>query len=141
MSELSKQTVVVVGASSGIGLAAARAAASRGADVIMLSRSQSKLDEAAKSIPGGTTRAVAMDAHERRVGLTGRQGAAVTVAIRNTARLRRVADSDSGAGAPPDRLMIQAYSSGHKGCSSRTRRTRGRVDVRRRRGRIVGRRH
>jgi NAD(P)-dependent dehydrogenase (short-subunit alcohol dehydrogenase family) len=61
MSELAKQAVVVVGASSGIGLATARAAASRGADVIMLSRSQSKLDEAAKSVTGGTTRAIAMD--------------------------------------------------------------------------------
>ena len=61
MSGLTKQTVVVVGASSGIGLAAAKVAASRGADVVMLSRSQAKLDEAAKTVIGGTTRAVAMD--------------------------------------------------------------------------------
>ncbi|AUX34161.1 MULTISPECIES: SDR family NAD(P)-dependent oxidoreductase [Sorangium] len=60
MSELSNQTVVVVGASSGIGLAAARAAASRGAHVVMLSRSQPRLDEAAESVVG-TRRAVAMD--------------------------------------------------------------------------------
>ena len=59
MSELSSQTVAVVGASSGIGLAAARAAAARGARVIMLSRSQARLDEAAASVTGGTTRAVA----------------------------------------------------------------------------------
>lgn len=58
---LSNQTVVIVGASSGIGLAAARAAASQGADVLMLSRSQSKLDEAAKSVTGGSARAIAMD--------------------------------------------------------------------------------
>lgn len=61
MSELSKQVVLVVGASSGIGLAAARAAASRGAHVIMLSRSQSRLDEAAESVTGGTRQAIAMD--------------------------------------------------------------------------------
>jgi NAD(P)-dependent dehydrogenase (short-subunit alcohol dehydrogenase family) len=61
MSGLTKQTVVVVGASSGIGLATAKAAASRGADVVMLSRSQAKLDEAAKTVTGGTTRAIAMD--------------------------------------------------------------------------------
>ncbi|WP_437720366.1 SDR family oxidoreductase [Sorangium sp. So ce861] len=60
MSELSNQTVVVVGASSGIGLAAARAAAARGARVVMLSRSQSRLDEAAESVTG-TRRAMAMD--------------------------------------------------------------------------------
>ncbi|WP_438039667.1 SDR family oxidoreductase [Sorangium sp. So ce128] len=61
MSELSSQTVAVVGASSGIGLATARAAAARGARVILLSRSQARLDEAAASVTGGTTRAVAMD--------------------------------------------------------------------------------
>jgi NAD(P)-dependent dehydrogenase (short-subunit alcohol dehydrogenase family) len=61
MSGLTKQTVVVVGASSGIGFATAQAAASRGASVIMLSRSQAKLDEAASKITVGTTRAIAMD--------------------------------------------------------------------------------
>jgi NAD(P)-dependent dehydrogenase (short-subunit alcohol dehydrogenase family) len=61
MSALAKKTVVVVGASSGIGLATAQAAAALGADVIMLSRSQAKLDEAAKHVTGGTTRAIAMD--------------------------------------------------------------------------------
>lgn len=61
MNPLQNQTVVVVGASSGIGLATARAAASRGADVVMLSRSQARLDAAAASVTGGTVRAVAMD--------------------------------------------------------------------------------
>ncbi|APR88569.1 short-chain dehydrogenase/reductase SDR [Minicystis rosea] len=61
MSERAKETVVIVGASSGIGLAAARASAARGADVVMLSRSQAKLDEAARTLPTGRARAVAMD--------------------------------------------------------------------------------
>jgi NAD(P)-dependent dehydrogenase (short-subunit alcohol dehydrogenase family) len=61
MSSLEHKTVVIVGASSGIGLASARAAAERGAEVVMLSRSQAKLDEAAKSVRGTRTRAIAMD--------------------------------------------------------------------------------
>lgn len=60
MSELAEQTVAIVGASSGIGLATARAAALQGARTIMLSRSQVRLDEAAKAVPG-PTRAFAMD--------------------------------------------------------------------------------
>jgi NAD(P)-dependent dehydrogenase (short-subunit alcohol dehydrogenase family) len=60
MSALSRQTVVVVGASSGIGLATARAAAQEGAETILLSRSQAKLEVAARSVPG-TARAIAMD--------------------------------------------------------------------------------
>jgi NAD(P)-dependent dehydrogenase (short-subunit alcohol dehydrogenase family) len=61
MSELDKKTVVIVGASSGIGLATAKMAAAQGAEVVMLSRSQAKLDAAAKTVTGGVVRAVAMD--------------------------------------------------------------------------------
>jgi NAD(P)-dependent dehydrogenase (short-subunit alcohol dehydrogenase family) len=64
MSSLKTKTVVIVGASSGIGLAASRLAAQRGAEVVMLSRSQTKLDEAAKIVRdagGAGTRAIAMD--------------------------------------------------------------------------------
>jgi NAD(P)-dependent dehydrogenase (short-subunit alcohol dehydrogenase family) len=60
MSALSGQTVAVVGASSGIGLATARAAALEGAETILLSRSQAKLEVAARSVPG-MARAIAMD--------------------------------------------------------------------------------
>ena len=60
MIALSRQTVVVVGASSGIGLATARVAALEGAETILLSRSQAKLEVAARSVPG-TARAIAMD--------------------------------------------------------------------------------
>ncbi|NMO19181.1 SDR family NAD(P)-dependent oxidoreductase [Pyxidicoccus fallax] len=61
MSALTDQTVVIVGASSGIGLAAARAAAARGAQVVMLSRSQEKLDAAARRVEGKPPRAIAMN--------------------------------------------------------------------------------
>jgi len=64
MSELAKQTVVVVGASSGIGLATAKAAALQGAKVIMLSLSHAKLEGAAKAVRG-TARAIAMDMLDR----------------------------------------------------------------------------
>jgi NAD(P)-dependent dehydrogenase (short-subunit alcohol dehydrogenase family) len=64
MSDLSKQTVVIVGASSGIGLAAARAAAARGAETIMVSRSRAPLEEAARAV-GGAARAVPMDMMDR----------------------------------------------------------------------------
>jgi NAD(P)-dependent dehydrogenase (short-subunit alcohol dehydrogenase family) len=61
MNTLKDNTVVVVGASSGIGLATSRLAAERGARVVMLSRSQAKLDEAVKTVHGGGARAIAMD--------------------------------------------------------------------------------
>ena len=64
MSALAEKTVVIVGASSGIGLATARAAAQAGARVVMLSRSQARLDEAAKTVPG-QVRALAMDMVDR----------------------------------------------------------------------------
>ncbi len=60
MKELNKQTVAIVGASSGIGLATAKAAALLGAKVIMLSRSQAKLEEAAKTVQG-TAQTIAMN--------------------------------------------------------------------------------
>jgi NAD(P)-dependent dehydrogenase (short-subunit alcohol dehydrogenase family) len=64
MSELANQTVAIVGASSGIGLAAARAAAARGARVILLSRSRGRLEEAARTIPG-RAEVVALDMLDR----------------------------------------------------------------------------
>lgn len=60
MSKLENKTVAVIGASSGIGLATARLAAERGAEVVMLSRSQAKLDQAAESVRG-RARNCAMD--------------------------------------------------------------------------------
>jgi NAD(P)-dependent dehydrogenase (short-subunit alcohol dehydrogenase family) len=60
VTELAMQTVAVVGASSGIGLATAKAAASRGASVILLGRSRAKLEQAALA-SGATARALVMD--------------------------------------------------------------------------------
>ncbi len=60
MNELNKQTVAIVGASSGIGLATAKAAALLGAKVIMLSRSQAGLEKAAKTVQGAA-HAIAMN--------------------------------------------------------------------------------
>jgi NAD(P)-dependent dehydrogenase (short-subunit alcohol dehydrogenase family) len=64
MAVLTTRTVAIVGASSGIGLAAAVAAAGEGARVIMLSRSQAKLEQASKAVPG-QARSIAVDMLER----------------------------------------------------------------------------
>ena len=52
MTPLVGKTAVVVGASSGIGLATSREAASRGARVVMVSRSAEKLRQASRDVPG-----------------------------------------------------------------------------------------
>jgi NAD(P)-dependent dehydrogenase (short-subunit alcohol dehydrogenase family) len=58
MKSLAKQRVLVVGGSSGIGLAVAQQAAAAGAEVTIASRSADKLAEAAKSIEGKVETAV-----------------------------------------------------------------------------------
>ncbi|HXN86819.1 MAG TPA: SDR family oxidoreductase [Candidatus Binataceae bacterium] len=58
---LKNQIVVVLGGSSGIGLATAKAALEEGAQVVITGRSRDKLD-AAKSQLGSEARAVALDA-------------------------------------------------------------------------------
>ena len=60
MSQLTKQTVVVLGGSSGIGLAIAQAAAEREVDVVLLSRSLPKLQAATSTLPGHP-RVIAVD--------------------------------------------------------------------------------
>jgi NAD(P)-dependent dehydrogenase (short-subunit alcohol dehydrogenase family) len=60
--ELSGQTVVVIGGSSGIGLATAQRAAAEGAKLILTGRSPERLREAAKELGGpGTAAFDAMD--------------------------------------------------------------------------------
>ena len=60
-SALDRSTVVVVGASSGLGLATAVAAREAGAEVVIVARDQGRLDQACASV-GGSTRAFALDA-------------------------------------------------------------------------------
>lgn len=55
MKPLAGKTAVVVGASSGIGLATSREAADRGARVVMVSRSAEKLRQASQDIAGQPT--------------------------------------------------------------------------------------
>ena len=62
------QTVVVIGASSGIGLAVARRAAQAGAAVTMVSRSRAKLQAAASSITGDVNVMAADALDERAIG-------------------------------------------------------------------------
>jgi NAD(P)-dependent dehydrogenase (short-subunit alcohol dehydrogenase family) len=85
MAVLTTQTVAIVGASSGIGLAAAVAAAGEGARVVMLSRSQTKLEQAANAV-SGQRRVIAMDmldrtAVDRAIGSIGTIDHLVTTAV------------------------------------------------------------
>ena len=63
MMEFSARTVVISGASRGLGLACARAFAERGADVVMLSRSADELEQAAATLrsTGGKAQAIVCD--------------------------------------------------------------------------------
>jgi NAD(P)-dependent dehydrogenase (short-subunit alcohol dehydrogenase family) len=64
---LAEQTIVVTGASSGIGLATATRAAARGANVVLVARSGGTLDDVAAAIErdGGTAMAVEADVAQR----------------------------------------------------------------------------
>jgi NAD(P)-dependent dehydrogenase (short-subunit alcohol dehydrogenase family) len=52
--KLSGKKVVILGGTSGFGLATAKAAAAEGANVVVVSRSQSNVDKALKELPQGT---------------------------------------------------------------------------------------
>jgi NADP-dependent 3-hydroxy acid dehydrogenase YdfG len=67
LKKLEEQVVVITGASSGIGLATARMAAERGARVVLNSRDETDLAEAAQSVRevGGTATTVVGDVADR----------------------------------------------------------------------------
>lgn len=60
---LSNKTIVIIGGSSGIGLATASAALTQHADVIITGRSRERLDSAAREL-GSHVRAIALDASD-----------------------------------------------------------------------------
>ncbi len=60
MNNFESQTVLIVGGSSGIGAAAAKAFAALGADVTIASRNQAKLDAVAADI-GSAVRTAGLD--------------------------------------------------------------------------------
>jgi short-subunit dehydrogenase len=63
--QLRGRTVIVTGASSGIGRATARALAQAGANIVLASRSKSKLEELARELVPLGTRAIPVDVTER----------------------------------------------------------------------------
>jgi short-subunit dehydrogenase len=68
LKKLSEQVVVITGASSGIGLATAKAAAEQGAKLVLAARSKQALDEIASNVTaaGGEAIAVACDVADRK---------------------------------------------------------------------------
>ena len=62
--DLAGKTVLLSGATGGIGMAVARTMASRGATLVLSARKQEALEELASSLPGGGHRAIAADLAE-----------------------------------------------------------------------------
>ena len=80
---LEGQVAIVTGASQGIGLACAKALSATGAHVVLVSRSASRLADAARSLPGpGRTAALPADVGDPATG-----GAAVALALEQFGRL------------------------------------------------------
>lgn len=86
------RTALVTGASSGLGLGAARALATEGARVVLVARSQERLDAAAASIPGGAHTLVAD---------LGDTGGVAAMVERANAMLGHIDILIANAGGPP----------------------------------------
>ncbi len=107
MTDLKMKTILVTGASRGIGAAIARWFAAEGANVVMLARSADALTDLSREIAaaGGTARAVAGDVAEhadfaRAVALAETEFGGLHVLINNAGVIEpiaRLADSDPAA--------------------------------------------
>lgn len=78
LKPLAEQTIVITGASSGIGLATARRAAEAGANVVLVARNKQALDEAAEQIKLRGGRAAACDIDIAEAGAAERIGSFCT---------------------------------------------------------------
>lgn len=63
--QLRERTVIVTGASSGIGRATARTLAQAGANVVLAARSKAKLEDLARELKPLASRAIPVDVTER----------------------------------------------------------------------------
>ena len=104
---LKDRTVVVTGASKGIGLACARAFVEEGARVALVSRSRSNLDAALAALPASHHRPLAIaadlvraDEAQRAIAEATRAFGAIDVLVNSAGAARRY---------PPDELSAQAW--------------------------------
>jgi NAD(P)-dependent dehydrogenase (short-subunit alcohol dehydrogenase family) len=117
---LTGKTVVVTGASKGIGYACAEAFAGEGARVVMVSRSQANLDAALARLPStryapsvivaDMTRA---DDAERMVATAEAQVGAIDVLVNSAGAARRYAPADLDAKAWHDAMDAKFFSTIH----------------------------
>jgi short-subunit dehydrogenase len=91
--ELREKTFLITGASSGIGAATAREAATRGAHVILVARSQAKLERLAEEIRK-----------------TGGNASSYVADLSEPAMIRAVTDTIKAANGTPDIIMNNAGS-------------------------------
>mgnify|MGYP002653765304 CR=1 FL=1 len=104
---LNGRTYIVTGASGGLGLATAKVLAADGADLVIASRDQERIDAAAEQLPtGANVRAVAADLAEdlRSVADDGSghdTDAGAAIAQRATSRHRRAAEPAPSARLTP----------------------------------------
>jgi len=104
---LKDRTVVVTGASKGIGLACVHAFAAEGARVAMISRSRANLDAALAALPPSAHRPVAIAADLVRAEEAAR---AITEAERSLGPIDVLVNSAGAAKRhPPDELTAQAW--------------------------------